>query len=127
MYNRQYVLFDVSCFMHPICIDAETPDERQARMSADRLGHRARHEINLQAPHFHQHAVHSKLTKFHSALASLQFHTCSTCAERFPNLNVVLASDGTTECRRCNQDKHIPKVYSSANNMNSGPLPQQYR
>ena len=98
MYNRQYVLFDVSCFMHQICIDTETPDERQACMSADRLGHRARHEINPQAP---QHAVHSKITKFHSALASLQFHTCSTCVERFSNLNVVLASDGMTECRRC--------------------------
>ena len=99
MYNRQYVLFDASYFMHPICINTETPDERQARMSADRLRHCAQHEINPQAPHFHQHALHSKLTKFHSALVSLQFHTCSTCAERFPNLNVVPSSDGMTECR----------------------------
>ena len=116
------------CSMNLIlCIqfNTETPDERPVRMSANRLRHCAQHEINPQAPHFHQHAVYSKLTKFHSALASLQFHTCSTCAEHFPNLNVVPASDGTMECRRCNQDKYIPKVYPSANNMKPGPLPQQ--
>ena len=28
-----------------------------------------------------------------------------------------------TECVRCRQDKHIPKVYSSSNNMDSQPYP----
>ena len=115
-----------SYFMHPIFINTETPDERQARMSADRLRHCAQHEINLKLPIF------ISMLYTPSSLNSIQhWHLCSftlvlyTCAEHYPNLNVVPASDGTTECRRCNQDKHIPKVYSSANDMNPGPLPQQ--
>ena len=31
----------------------------------------------------------------------------------------------STECRRCNQDRHIPKLYSTANNMNPGIAPPQ--
>ena len=97
---------------------SETPEGRQARLSTDLIQHHAQHENNPLA-------VRSKMAKFHSALASLQFQSCSTCAERFPNLNVVSLSGGVTECRRCNQDKRIPKLYSSANNMNPGPLPSQ--
>ena len=40
-------------------------------------------------------------------------------------MNVVTVSDEATECRQCNQDQHIPKVYSPANNMNPGQVPSQ--
>ena len=37
-----------------------------------------------------------------------------------------LADEGPTGlCVRCCRDKHIPKMYSSANNMDPGPLPPQ--
>ena len=31
----------------------------------------------------------------------------------------------TTECVLCTRDKHIPNMYSSANNMDPGPIPLQ--
>ena len=107
--------------------ETETHEEGQARPTVDLLQHRRQCQINPDNSLWDQHAVRSKLTKFHSALASLQFHSCSTCNERFPNLTVVPLSNGFTECRRCNQDKRIPKVYSFANNMNPGHLPQQLK
>ena len=30
-----------------------------------------------------------------------------------------------TECVRCSRDKHIPKMYSIANNMNPGDVPPE--
>ena len=95
---------------------SETPGETQVRQEQDRAP---------QAPLFDQHVVCSKLSKFHSTLASVQCQKCFTREEHFPNLNVNTLSDQTTECRRCNQDKWIPKLYSSANNMNPGPVPPQ--
>ena len=55
------------------------------------------------------HDQPSKLVKFYFSIASLQFETCCTCVEQFPNMNVVATSDGVTEWRCCNQDKHIPQ------------------
>ena len=52
---------------------------------------------------------------FHSKLMSLEFHHCSTCLECFPDLYMAA---GCTECRHCNQDRNIPKLYSTADNMN---------
>ena len=66
----------------------------------------------------HEH----KLLNFHSRLASLQSATCSSCLECWPNLNMASHS---TECSRCSKDKNIPKLYSSANNMDPGPIPTQ--
>ena len=53
---------------------------------------------------------------------SLEFHRCTTCLECFPDLTMAASS---TECRCCTQDKHIPKLYSTANNMNPGVVPRQ--
>ena len=100
--------------------------ERQGGLNADHHQHHWREqEINPQAPLLDQQPVRTKLARFHANLVSLQFRTCLTCAERFPNLNVVAVSEGITECRRCNQDKRVPKLFSTANNMNPGPLPSQ--
>ena len=42
-----------------------------------------------------------------------------------PGLTVAIVSPHCTECVRCRRDKHIPKVYSTANNMNPGPVPPE--
>ena len=39
------------------------------------------------------------------------------CSEGFPRLCLY-----SHECQRCSRDKHIPKPYSSANNMDPGPV-----
>ena len=62
-------------------------------------------------PLFEQCTVQQKVSSFHSKLISLEFHRCSTCLESFPDLNMAAA--GSTECRPCSQDKHIPKLHSS--------------
>ena len=97
----------------------------QAHLEHDRVQHAVQRQIDPQAPLFEQQAVRSKLSKFHSHLASLHFQKCSTCSEQFPNMNVITVADLVTECRRCNLDKRIPKLYSSANNMNPGPVPPE--
>ena len=35
------------------------------------------------------------------------------------------AANDDVECVRCSRDKHIPKMYSAANNMNPGSLPPE--
>ena len=79
-------------------------------------------ETGIQDPLFEQHAVRCKMSSFHSKLMSLEFHHCTTCLECFSDLTMAA---GSTECRRCTQDKHIPKLYSTANNMNPGVVPHQ--
>ena len=83
--------------------------------------------MNLALPLFQQPAVHSKMTNFHSKIAALEMPKCITCLERFPALNVKAISPDSedTECVRCRQDKHIPKVYCSSNNMDPGPVPSE--
>ena len=81
------------------------------------------HDLNLYLQKllhalFEKHAVQQKMSSFHFKLMSLEIHRCSICLESFPKL--TMAAAGSTECRRCNQDKHIPKLYSTANNMNPG-------
>ena len=71
---------------------------------------------------FEQSAVRHKMSTFHLKLMSLEFHCCSTCLECFPDLSMA---GGSTECRHCSQDKHVPKVYTTANNMNPGTVPPQ--
>ena len=105
----------------------ETPEQRQVHLEQHQALHHLSREFNPQSSHFEQPAVHSKMAKFHRTMESLQFHGCSTCAECFPNMNVVTRSNGVQECRRCSNDKRIPKVYSSANNMNPGQVPLQLK
>ena len=51
---------------------------------------------------------------FHAEIAALEMQKCTTCSEAFPGLQLRSHS---TECMRCNRDKHVPKLYSSMNNM----------
>ena len=70
---------------------AETAQEREARQQHDRDRHS-------------EHSVQTKMLKFHDQIASLSSLQCTTCSEKFPGL-------------RLGRDKHIPKLYSPANNM----------
>ena len=40
---------------------------------------------------------------------------------RFPGLKIH--SHISTECLQCSQDEHMPKLYSSTNNMDPDPVP----
>ena len=75
-----------------------------------------------QLPLFQQCSVKAKMHTFHANMATLDTPVCTTCSEKFPGLQLY---SNSTECLRCSRDKHIPKVYSSANNMDPGPIPPQ--
>ena len=102
----------------------ETLEEREARHARDRQNH-----MQLQTPElplFQQPHVRTKMIQFHSRLATLLMPQCITCLARFPAMSVrTLPTSGETECLRCSRDKHIPKLYSSANNMNPGSVPPE--
>ena len=105
---------------------SETPEDKEARLQQDRETHmQRRHPSTSEIPLLQQPGVHSKMNTFHSKLASLTVSKCITCLERFPGLTVAIVSPDSTECVRCRRDKHIPKVYSTANNMNPGPVPPE--
>ena len=80
--------------------------------------------MELALPLVQEQAVRSKMTDCHSKIAALEMSKRITCLERFPALNVKADSPDSenTECVRCRQDKHIPKVYSSSNNIDPGPV-----
>ena len=101
---------------------AETTEERDARLECDRARHREQQTVQSQLPLFQQCSVQVKMRKFHANMATLDISVCTTCLERFPGLQL---HSNSTECLRCSRDKHTPKVYSSANNMNPGPIPSQ--
>ena len=66
--------------------------------------------------------------KFHTRIAELQFVKCSVCEENF-KLKVESTSSSrstnTDMCVLCQNDKRIPKLCSSDNNMNPGPVPPE--
>ena len=97
----------------------ETEEEREARLQRNREGQRGQQS---QLPLFEQPSVQAKMRNFHAEIAALEMQKCTTCSEAFPGLQLRSHS---TECMRCNRDKHVPKLYSSMNNMDPGPVPQQ--
>ena len=101
----------------------ETQDDRQARLEQDR----ERYGEQRTCHSLDQKAVHSK--KFHTRIAELQFVKFSVCEENFPGLNVESVSSSTSTntdmCACCQNDRRIPKLCSSDNNMNPGPVPPE--
>ena len=89
----------------------ETEEEREARLQRNREGQRGQQS---QLPLFEQPSVQAKMRNFHAEIAALEMQKCTTCSEAFPGLQLRSHS---TECMRCNRDKHVPKLYSSMNNM----------
>ena len=104
----------------------ETADETEARLQHDRESHREQRALGAlsqsQLPLIQQRSVQAKMKKFHTHLATLEVSRCSTCLEAFPGLH---PQPGSTECARCGRDKHTPKLYSSGNNVDPGPIPAQ--
>ena len=78
--------------------------------------------MQSQLPLFEQHSIRAKMHKFHAHFATLDVSMCTTCLESFPGLQLHL---GSAECLHCSRDKPIPKLYSSANNMDPGPIPSE--
>ena len=98
-------------------IAAETSEEIEARRAQDRRNHMDLE--TAEVPLFQQARVRFKMNQFHSRPKSVCVPRCITCLESFPGMNVrkVSVSSDETECLRCARDKHNPKIYSSANNM----------
>lgn len=97
----------------------ESEEERAARLQRNRKRQRGQQP---QLPLFEQPSVQAKMRKFHAEIAVLEMQKCTTCLEGSPGLQRCSHS---AECVRCNRDKHVPKLYSSMNNMDPGPVPQQ--
>ena len=102
----------------------ETAEERELQLQQMREHDcLAQETVQERLPSFQlldQPSTQAKMKKFHSYFSSLHSPTCSTCLESFPGLQLRSPS---TECARCYQDKHTPKVYSSGNNIDPGPIP----
>ena len=106
-------------------VTSEISEQPEARREIDREYHA---ELEAVAPsQLHCPHAHLKMKHFHSKLAGLKVNTCVTCLEGFPSMSVRLASTSSaeSECLHCACDKHIPKLYSSANNMNPGIVPPE--
>ena len=91
----------------------ETPEERELRLECYSTWYMEQQSARPELPLFQQCSIQAKIRKFHANMATLDTPTCSTCSERFPSLHFHLKSN---ECLHCSCDKHIPKLYSSANN-----------
>ena len=68
--------------------------------------------VQPQLPLFQLCSVKAKMCKFDANMTTLDTPVCTICSERFSGLQLHFKS---TECSR---DKRIPKLYSSASNMN---------
>ena len=101
---------------------AESREERAVRLDHLHQNKIAVQHISSQEAHIpllEQKCVKDKMAKFHKDIAALSSPTCITCMEAFPGLKV----NSRSECVRCSRDKHTPKLYSMANNMNPGQVP----
>ena len=119
--KREARLQHMSTYQHER-LAAETAEERELRLQCDRQRHRDQQLVQSQLPLFEHHSIRAKMDKFHAHFAMLNLSTCTTCLESFPGLQPHFES---AECLRCSQDKRIPKLYSSANNMDPGPIPSE--
>ena len=115
--EREARLQHMSTYQHER-LAAETAEEREVRLQCDRQRHRDQQLVQSQLPLFEQHSIQAKMHKFHAHFAKLDLSTCTTCLESFP-WGLLSA------CLCCSRDKRIPKLYSSANNMDPGPIPSE--
>ena len=77
--------------------------------------------FNCKLPSFNDPAIIRKMCEFHNSLLSLKSSFCSVCMEHFPSISV----DVMNICRRCTNNKHMPKLYSVDKNTNPGPVPPE--
>ena len=79
-------------------------------------------DSRTRIPSFDDPDVIAKISKFYDDLNSLQCNVqCAVCQEQFPFITLT----ANNLCARCQKDKHDPKLYSAANNMDPGPLPNE--
>ena len=111
------------CSSYDITSNKGLPQRLRKRLKQrDRESHvQQTSAVTSNQPELHQPMVQSKMSKFHSEMASLQMSMCITCCERFPGLTVRMTPSGT-ECLRCVRDK---QAYSSLNNMDPGTVPHE--
>ena len=105
---------------------AQSDDQREEGLARRREDYAAQsnHQRKERLPRTQQ--IHdSRLIKFHDSVSSMAFSKCDTCLERFPNLSVTTQANAINKCIRCGNDKDIPKLFSSANNMDPGAVPPQ--
>ena len=103
---------------------AESREERAVRLDhlhQNRIAVQLSESQEAHIPLLEQKCVKDKMAKFHKDIAALSSPTCITCIETFPGLKV----NSRSECVRCSRDKHTPKLYSMANNMNPGQVPSE--
>ena len=77
-------------------------------------------KLSQQNSLFEQTEVRNETLKFHSNIAGIDAPKCSICLEQFPGMKL---HSFTSQCIGCHRDKHIPKLYSTANNMDPGCVP----
>ena len=106
--------------------ERETPEEREVRLDelvqSSSSSNADQGTVNsVEFPQFDHPDIIAKMTEFHTHMDSLQSAKCEVCLEQFPNLRL----DTQQCCRRCAADKHVPKLFSSQNNMNPGVVPPE--
>ena len=104
--------------------DDDTREERLEQCQAAREAATPWHDTDAAGhfgtiPRFDQQSVLTKLSMFHSKLANCNFNLCSCCNESFPSIKLSMCN----KCQRCTRDDKQPSLYSSANNMDPGPVP----
>ena len=111
------------------CSNSPRTDSEGCRVRRQRRESRQNQQIQREArardsqlPLFQQQSVRSKMANFHDKIGTLQVSMCSTCSEKFPGMKVK-STGRMLECVRCSHDRHVPKLYSSSNNMHPGLVP----
>ena len=83
-------------------------------------------DLQRQRPQTALTRAQAKMATFHSKLASLEFSKCTVCLERYHVKKTPPVSLNTDKvCTQCKRDKHTPKIYSSENSMDPGPVPPE--
>ena len=103
----------------------DEPDSARRRQQNADTQRRLR-DLQRQRPHTALTRAQAKMATFHSKLASLEFSKCTVCLERYHVKKTPSVSLNTDKvCTRCKRDKHTPKIYSSENSMDPGPVPPE--
>ena len=102
----------------------EDEDEIERRRQDDRERQRRHRELELLNPDTALSRAQAKMATFHAKLANLEMSICDICLERSHTKKTQL--QGTQRiCTRCKRDKNTPKIYSSDNKMDPGPVPTE--
>ena len=115
--------------------ERETTPDRELRQAGDRARSQLRREQETTPEEQCRHegdtcreqqtSPYDTMLNYHRTMSSIKSLKCDTRLENFPTLSVSLQPNGVSKCSRCANDKRIPKLYSSGNNMDPGVVPTQ--